>query len=133
MGMVCKKMKCTKCGDELDSEEEELSYRDKSGNIRCDYCFCEDYVFLCPICEELFLEDFSEDISPEYLLVTKNASESLYVVPGIYKIIAYPFYRDGITEMSLIKTAIRKIANIPKDICADGIHYICKNCGVEEK
>ena len=121
-------MNCTNCGEELDPEEEESPQRNKSGNIICDRCYEEKYSYICPICEERFDEDFSKEISPEYILVTENAGKSLYITPGVFKITTYPFYSDGMIEMSLIKTAIRKVADLPEGICKDDIHYICEDC-----
>jgi hypothetical protein len=121
-------MNCTKCGDILDSEEEESPQRDKDNNVICDRCYEEQYSWICPICEEKFDEDFSKEISPEYLLITEGAGEDMYLAPGIYEITSYPFFRDGMIQTSLITSAIRKILDVPKDTCKDDIYYVCENC-----
>jgi hypothetical protein len=125
-------MKCTVCGDELDPEEVESPRRDKDGDIICDHCFEEQYSYTCPICEEMFDEDFSEKISPKYLLITTYAGEELGVDPGIYEIVSYPFYADGLIETHLFKSAVKKIADLPDDLDEDNLwcdeYYICDEC-----
>lgn len=121
-------MKCTECKEELDEEEAESPQRDKDNNILCDRCYEEQYSHTCPICEESFDEDFSKEISPEYLLITEDASEDLYLAPGIYEITSYPFFRDGMIQTSLITSAIRKILDPPKVVYENDICYVCENC-----
>lgn len=121
-------MNCTNCKEELDTEEKESPRRDRRGNIICDRCYEEEYSHICPICEEKFDEDFSKEISPRHFLITEDAGDDLYLAPGIYKIISYPFFRDGIIETSLIESAILKIADLPEGICENDINYVCEEC-----
>jgi hypothetical protein len=121
---------CTLCGDELDQEEIEFPQKNKDGAIICDRCFDDRYSHLCPICENNFSENFEEQISPKYLLVTKDVGEEFGIESGIYEIIAYPFFADGITEWHLITSALKRIADIPEDFDDDSmtLHYICDEC-----
>ena len=124
--------KCSICGESLNEEEIGSPRKDKDGRIICDACFDDKYTYLCPICEEHFTEDFTKDISPKYLLISDYASEQMYTESGIYEITSYPFFRDGIIEMSMIETAINRIGDSPKDFDEDefisDIFYVCDEC-----
>lgn len=121
---------CTCCGDELDQEEIEFPQKNKNGDIICDRCFDDRYSHLCPICENKFSENFEVQISPKYLLVTDDVGKELDIRSGIYEIIKYPFFADGITEWNLITTAINRIADMPEDFDDDSmvLYYICDEC-----
>ena len=125
-------MTCTICEDELNSEETESPRTDKDGRIICDHCFEEKYSHLCPLCEEIFDEDFSESISPKYLLITEYASKELGFDPGLYEILSYPFFADGIVEIHLFGSSIKKIAGLPSDFNEDNLYsdicYVCEDC-----
>lgn len=125
-------MKCTVCGDELDLEEVESPCVDKDGDIICDECFEDKYSYMCPLCGEMFDEDFSEKISPKYLLILEYAGEKLGVGPGIYEILSCPFFADGMIEMYLYKTAINKTSALPDDLNEDDLwsdmYYVCDEC-----
>ena len=121
-------MKCTECEEELDEEEVESPRRNKNNDIVCDQCYEEQYSHICPICEEIFDEDFSKVISPKYLLITEDASEDIYLSPGIYEIVSYPFFRDDTIEITLIASAMRKILDVPKDVCESDVYYVCEDC-----
>ena len=125
-------MKCTRCGERLGAEEIESPSVDKDGDIICDHCFEEQYTYNCPVCEEFFDEDFSQKISPKYLLISDYAGEEMGVESGIYEIISYPFFRDGMISMSMIETAINRIADLPEefdenDFISD-IFYVRDSC-----
>ena len=123
---------CTNCGDKLNEEEAESPQIDEDGSVICDHCFEDQYSHRCPLCEDIFDEDFSESISPKYLLLTKYAAEELGFDPGIYEITSYPFFADGITEIHLFRTAIKKIADLPSDFNEDNLFsdicYVCEDC-----
>jgi len=121
-------MNCTSCEEVLDTEEEDSPYVDKRGDIICDRCYEDQYSHICPICEKKFDEDFSKDISPRYLLITEDAGDDLSLAPGIYEIISYPFFFDGVIEITLIKSSIRKIADLPECTCENDINYVCEEC-----
>lgn len=124
-------MDCTCCGDALDSEELENPREDKQGDILCDDCFENKYTHRCPVCEGLFNEDFSVKITPKNLLISESVGEQLHLDTGVYEIVEYPFYRDGITEFSLITSSIKKITDLPSDFTDEELntlHYICDEC-----
>ena len=56
------------------------------------------------------------------------------VAGGLYEIVEYPFYRDGITEMSIIKGTVHWLCHIPTDtdmeVDTSTIYYICDGCAV---
>ena len=128
---------CTECGTELDAEEAESPRVDKDGDIICDQCFENQYSYLCPLCGEIFDEDFSVKISPKHILVTKYAAEELGFDPGIYEIISYPFFADGIIELHFFKSSIKKIAELSGDFneddLIDDIHYVCEECAKKQE
>ena len=121
-------MNCERCGEKLDEEEAESPQRDRDGDIICDECFELKYTYICPICREMFNEDFSKEISPEYFLVSEDTSEDLNLTPGIYEITSYPFYADSMIEIHIFKTAVNKIADLPKGTYEDDTQYVCSNC-----
>ena len=129
-------MNCSICGKELDSEEIESPRKDKAGRIICDECFDDKYTHHCPICEEHFDEDFTKKISPKYLLISDCAAEAMYINSGIYEITKYPFFREGMIEISMIETALDRIAHLPKDFDEDeffsDIFYVCEECGKKQ-
>ena len=130
-------MKCTECETELDAEEAESPRIDEDGGIICDRCFEDKYSHLCPLCEETFDGDFSVKISPKHILVTKYAAEELGLDPGIYEIISYPWFADGIIEIQIYESAIKKIAEIPSDFnegdLIGDIHYVCEECAKKQE
>lgn len=125
-------MKCTLCEEELDEEETESPRVGKDGDVICDRCFDERYSYTCPVCEEEFREDFSVKISPKYLLITEYASEDIGIDSGIYEILSYPFYTDGVIEIHIFKSAMKRISGLPNDLDEDDlwsdIYYVCDDC-----
>lgn len=121
--------KCSSCGDELEGEEIESPRNDKDGTILCDDCFEDKYTHRCPVCEELFDEDFDEKISPKYLIVLPSVGENVGLASGIYRITRYPFFADGMIEFHIFKDAVNRICNIPSDIddCYT-LYYVCNEC-----
>lgn len=126
--------KCSLCGDNLKEEEIESPKTDKDGSLLCDECFENKYTHSCPICEEWFDEDFSAKITPKFLLVLPSVGENVGLDAGIYEIIRYPFYADGITEMHIYKGAVKRICDVPSDIedCYT-LYYICDGCARRAK
>jgi hypothetical protein len=125
-------MKCTLCEEELDEEEIESPRKDRDGDIICDKCFDDRYSYHCPICEEMFSEDFSVKISPKYPLIAEYASEDIDIDSGIYEILSYPFYADGVIEIHIFKSAVKRISGLPNDLDEDDlwsdIYYVCDDC-----
>ena len=125
-------MKCYICDKELDEEEIKSPYEDGYGHNICDECFMSRYSHICPLCGNVFCDDVMKDVSPAYLLVTGYAGEEMGVDAGIYEIVAYPFFRDCMTEISLIHTAIKRISDMPEsfneDDCFADMYYVCDEC-----
>ena len=130
-------MKCTECETELNAEEAESPRVDEENHILCDRCFKDKYSHLCPLCEETFDKDFSEKISPKHILITEYAAKNIGLNPGIYEITSYPWFADGMIEIQIYESAIKKIAELPGDFnegdfVAD-IHYVCEDCAEKEE
>lgn len=122
-------MICDVCSKPLTDEEQESPREDKDGGILCDECFENEYTHRCPMCEDLFDEDLTVGISPKYLLITDYVSDYFGIEKGIYEIISYPFYRDGIIEMSVIKSAVTWVCELPIDIENSAeLFYVCDSC-----
>jgi len=123
---------CTKCDSPLEPEGEESPRRDQNGNIICDRCYNDCYIHLCPICEESFYEDFNKEISPKYIIFTKDAEVNHVTEAGLYEIISLPFYADGMIETTLFKDAIKRLGDIPQDFDESNLHYslyfVCNSC-----
>lgn len=123
---------CTKCNRELDEEEIESPKKDEYENIICDSCFEKLYEYHCPLCENTFEEDFSKPISPQYFIITEEGEEDFLGDAGIYKILSYPFYADGMIEFHLFTSAIKKVADLPtefdKNEFYNSMYYICDEC-----
>lgn len=126
---MTEKQKCSSCGDDLDGEEIEAPRHDKDGTILCDKCFEDKYTHLCPICEDFYDEDLNAKITPKYLMVLKSVGENVGLTAGIYEIISYPFFADGIIEMHIFKGAVKRICDNPPDIknCYT-LYYVCNEC-----
>jgi len=128
-------MYCTICKELLNEEEMESPRKDKDETVICDKCWGEKYEHLCPICENIFDKDLDAEISPKHIIVSEYAGETLYTDPGIYEVIKYPFYADGMIEMSFYLDAIKWIAPIPADLDQDNIwniiSYICLECATK--
>jgi len=125
-------MKCTICEEELNEEEINSPYKAKDGNIICDECFKLRYTHTCPLCENCFDEDFTKGISPKYLLISNYAAEHVNARPGIYEIVKYPFYDDWMITITMLKTSMNRIADLPdsfneQDFYSD-IFYVCDAC-----
>lgn len=124
--------KCTSCEEDLDGEEIENPRKDKDGSILCDDCYDEEYEHHCPICEEFFYEDLNAKITPKYLMVLQMVGDDVGLTAGIYEIIRYPFFADGIIEMHIFKRAVKRICDNPPDIqdCCT-LYYICDECAAK--
>ncbi len=120
---------CNSCGDELEEEEIESPRKDKDGSILCDECYEDKYQHHCPVCEEFFYEDLEAKISPKYLMILPSVGENVGLDAGIYEIVSYPFFADGIIELHIYKSAVKWICDIPSDIedCYT-LYYICDDC-----
>jgi len=126
---MTEKQKCSSCGDDLDGEEIDSPRHDKDGTILCDECFEDKYTHRCPICEKLYEEDVDAEITRKYIMVLPNVGENVGLTVGIYEIISYPFFADGIIEMHIFKNAVKRICDNPPDIedCYT-LYYLCNEC-----
>ena len=117
-------------GEESDLQETESPYT--NDDAICDPFIEEKYSYTCPICGEAFDEDFFERTSPQYLLVTEYASEKLNINSGVYEILSYPSLVNGLVEMHLFESAVKRISDLPNDIDEDNlwsdIYYVCDKC-----
>lgn len=124
--------KCSSCEGVLCGDEIESPRKDKDGSILCDECYDEKYEHNCPICEEYFYEDLDAEITPKYLMVLEKVGDTVGLTAGIYEIISYPFFADGIIEMHIFKDAVKRICDNPPDIedCYT-LYYICDECAAK--
>lgn len=121
--------KCSSCGEKLVEEEVESPGMDKDGAILCDKCFENKYTHRCPICEEFFDEEIETKITPKYLMVLPGVGEYIGLDCGIYEILNYPFFADGIIETHIFKDAVKRICDAPSNIeHCNTLCYICNDC-----
>lgn len=121
---------CTYCEDELEGDEIISPYIDKDGDILCDECYKNKFECYCPVCQDFFYKDMDAEIYPKYLLISECVSEYVGVDAGIYEIIKYPFFADGITELSIFKGAVKRICDVPPktEVDYNTMYYVCDQC-----
>lgn len=115
---------CTKCGVELDEEEREDPRLDSDGDPICDDCYREDYQFMCCICQ-----DFHDDTREKHSMII--VFEDVHgTAPGVYEIIAHPYYYDCMIDAGFYDWALRRIGDVP-DGAEDGwaaAGHMCLGC-----
>jgi len=125
-------MECSFCGNALSGEEIESPRKDKDGTLLCDACFDDKYTHSCPICEDFFDEDLDAKISPKHIIVLEEQKGGIPI--GIYEIISYPFYADGMIEFHIFKGALKRICDAPTGIESHySSRYVCDKCVTKQK
>lgn len=137
------KYNCSWCNKKLDSEEIEsprLSNDDKE--IICDNCYEDKYSMTCTLCEDMFDKPMKVE-DGYYFLITEDrfGSDTLgkNLDAGVYKIIKFPFFADGITEGFYYSDAFQKIRDLTSsekiDIKEAGHRdeEVCEDCAKSSK
>ena len=95
-------IKCVQCDAVLTGEQMESPYENDDNEVMCDDCYEDEYMSVCPICEDSF-EKSRKLEDGYYFAITKEAVEDSGVMyngenmkPGIYKALEYPMYRADI-------------------------------------
>lgn len=122
MPLICDRNGCTLAGEELESPMR------IDGEVVCDKCYDDwrDYnSTTCPLCCESYLED---DLSDCFILV-----DSEYGEPGLYRVLAWPFYRQGlIGSATIYPDAVTRIGSIMPDVAYEmemgAAAFVCKEC-----
>ena len=115
---------CNCCGRKLDGEEQEQPKLDEDGDPICDQCFEEEYEFRCCWCDQSEHNNHADKF-----LVVANAEEAGFP-RGVYEIVSKPYFRDGMTEGSLIKSALKRIADVPEGLKIEWYccGHLCQSC-----
>jgi hypothetical protein len=115
---------CNCCGCKLDSEEFEQPKLDEYGDPICDQCYEEEYEFKCCWCNQHEHNDQADKF-----LVVANAEEAGFP-HGVYEIVIKPYYRDGMIEGSLIKSSLKRIADVPEGLKIElyPCGHLCQSC-----
>lgn len=121
---------CSYNGCELTNEEMESPHTVGS-DIFCDECYdnwFSENSFDCPLCCECQVNDQQSEY---FILFDPDVGE-----PGIYKILSYPFYSQGLLgEGMFYDHAIARFGFVPHKFRVDRVFsaaFICKECMSEK-
>jgi hypothetical protein len=116
-------LKCYRCKNALEDEEIETTFTDDKGNRVCNTCYKEYYSFQCCLCDDLVdLSEWNHFIIPD---------SSYGFDPGLYKIIARPFFISNIIgEDTIFPSSVERVADIPLNFHAEEYvtTEVCDNC-----
>ena len=126
-------MKCNWCEKDLDKEEQEHPYKSKSDEIICDSCYDDEYRMICTLCQSMM--DIPDTVKEGYFFML---TEDMYgrnvcgdeLKKGIYQIIEFPFYADGITEGHFYSNSFKFIRNLTDEEIKNIEENDFKNCEV---
>ena len=113
---------CKSCGAVLSEEELDGPYTNTDGDTLCDECHQEDE-FECCWCHESSISE-----NQHKMLVIIKTIQS--IKPGVYKIISWPYYADGMIDFHLFTSSLARFAKLPKDIKFDDYRagHLCDEC-----
>jgi len=125
-------MECTFCGEELDIEEEECPQYDNEGDVICDNCYRENFLFTCVYCQDYGLLENRGDIGS---LFASTSEEDTDLQNGIYEIIDHPFYISDMFSMRILEDSVKLISTDISKIHTRGypIGFLCEECSQKIK
>jgi len=117
---------CAWCLGQLDEEEIEDPRKDLDGEAICDECYYEEYMYICPICQ-----NFAETKDNEkHLMVTPELAENQRMEDGIYQVVEFPVYSASMLgHFNFFPSSSKRVARLPVD--ARGYWqggFICEGC-----
>lgn len=84
---------CDSCGHSIFDMDDFPEVNQKHDIVLCDECYNEEYLEICPICEDSY---DTLDGDTDYFVINEEASKELKHTPGIYKILNRPFFYGDI-------------------------------------
>ncbi len=128
---------CTWCKKRLDYEEVESPHLSEDNEVLCDDCYDEKYRRICPLCEEYYEDSKTVEDGFYYMIIEKREGSDTIgksLQRGIYQIIQFPFFADGMIEGHYFSRAFKKLRILTKEekekIKKEEIkdNEICKDC-----
>lgn len=115
---------CTRCGEELDSEERESPRLDVDETAICDQCYHDNFEFTCSRCEGY---GDNED-QHRYLVIFEECGG---LRPGIYRINRKPYFISNYFDMWWIKESLSRLRDADgyyadQDLYPSG--HLCYGC-----
>lgn len=127
---------CDGCGKKFNFEDEGDVVETAGGYKNyCDIC-CDDYIWVCPICDDNIHIDFHGCIGST--IVVNDVGNDIDQPDGIYEILRHPYWRSDYLTSSLINHSLKRIGDIPQAIrgyleSGYPVEHICQTCGIDVK
>ncbi len=112
---------CEWCEERL--TDEEIEYPRDSIQTICDECYHEHYEFTCCWCQEYDHVDHQH----VYLILTEEFDD---LQSGIYKIVDFPYFVDGMITGWFIRSSLERICDLPDGIDTEPhpAGHLCREC-----
>lgn len=110
-------MKCAWCEGKLDEEETETPSKSKCDEILCDTCYDDEYRIICSLCGNMMDKPETVEEGYFYMLTQDMGGNDVIgnnLKKGIYQIIEFPFFADGMTEGHFYSNSFKFIRNLTK-------------------
>ena len=116
---------CEYCGNRLTDEEIEYppGAGPEEGELICEDCYHERYEFTCCWCQNYDLDEYQH----VFLVLTEKVDD---FKPGVYRIVAKPYYADGMIEGFILPHAIERVCAVPDGVDTEGYPagHLCREC-----
>ena len=121
---------CGYCEKKLEGEEVTFPFY-VNGEITCDDCYYEKCSW-CPLCGESF--DDTDIKPPDAFIILYHDLGYYDKKQGIYQVIKYPFYSDGMITVQINWENLRFVRELTPQEQEESItnSYICQLCSKKE-
>jgi len=120
-------MNCIYCGGELEDEELDSPYKNEDGDLLCDDCYSFWNEYECSLCG--YNVTIIDNL--DYIIVTRDLAEAQKMQPGIYRILANPWYSSTISPICLMQDNLQQVADFPEGAWVDITDYVCTQCALK--
>lgn len=126
---------CAECEEELSDDEFDSPYLNGDNLPICFNCYESDYSFQCCMCGNL--ADLIEEGEIGGLLICVDTEGTGLPFTGVYKVISWPYYYNGMIESSMEEHSLELITRCLYDLenDTDGypIAHLCRACSEKVK
>ena len=116
-------VECVDCGYRFDPDEEGLEHEEYGW--LCSGCWRDKYTYWCCFCET---DEEALDAQHAFLVVFEEVSG---VTPGLYRIVATPYWANGMICADLYPWALERIGDLPAGYTENSGGYPCGHLCVE--
>ena len=130
-------MNCIDCGDQLTEEEVAAPNRDTDGDVLCNECWSNEYLFECGKCED-YTPKLIGDVDYYGGIGSVFVSHDEYETgakKGIYTVIKHPFYHADLFGAWLLEDAVEQLSPSTHGMVENHypIAFLCGECAKKIK